>query len=329
MDIYYYKLQFRGPTHFGLTGIDLENLTERVDSDTFFSALMNAAHVAYGSSFVSDYIEQFTHRPSFLVSSLFIYNGATFFLPRPLADINVPWDLKRILGKKLKKIKWIDLESFQKWTTGTTITKEDIDNMHEMQEKYKNTFMTDIRPRVSLDRETLSSNIYHCGYLYYRENSGLYGFVAFRDEPEIERFKNFLAILGGIGLGGEKTYGCGTFNISVIERLTIPMKTIMESKTDTYTLLSLYHPSDTEINSLDQNLIAYDLMRKRGWITSGRYALTLKRKSVGFIGEGSVFKIPVGGRIVDVTPDNIPPDILEHKAYRYGHAFTAPFAGLT
>jgi CRISPR-associated protein Csm4 len=325
MDIYFYKLRFKEPTHFGQTGIDLENLTEWVNSDTLFSALMNTAHTVYGGNFVSDYVEQFNHQAPFLISSLFLYAGDRFFLPRPLADGNVPPVVRRKLGKSLKKLKWLGLEHFYKWTMGEVITEEDVARMESIQKEYKKAFTIGIRPRVSLDRTTQNSNIYHCGYLYFTENSGLYGFVVFHDQQDSKRFKDLLAALGGIGLGGEKTYGCGTFDISIFETVSGLMKNIMESKTGTYTSLSLYHPSDVEMNTLDDDLIAYDIVRKRGWITSGRYALPLKRKSVGFICEGSVSRISPRGTIVDVTPDNFPPDLLEHKVYRYGYAFTAPF----
>lgn len=325
MDIYFYKLQLKEPTHFGLTGIDLENLTEWVNSDTLFSALMNAAHTVYGNDFVSDYIDQFRHNPPFLISSLFLYAGDIFFLPRPLSDGNITPDKRRGLGKSHKKLKWLNLEHFYKWNTGEVITEEDIERMESIQDEYKKAFAVDIRPRVSLDRTTQNSNIYHCGYLYFTKNSGLYGLVAFNNQPGIEKFKDLLASLGEIGLGGEKTYGCGTFEVSQFEKVSGLMKSIMEDKADNYTLLSLYHPSDAETDALNNELIAYDILRKRGWITSGRYALPLKRKSVGFICEGSVSGIPLNGTIVDVTPDNYPPDILEHKVYRYGYAFTAPF----
>jgi len=85
----------------------------------------------------------------------------------------------------------------------------------------------------------------------------------------------------------------------------------------------LYHPDEEEKPNLTSSFIAYDITRKRGWITTGRYALPLKRKSVGFVTEGSVSGNPLKGTLVDVTPDN-PHEILGHRVYRYGYAFTAP-----
>lgn len=325
MDIYFYKLRFKEPTHFGQTGIDLENITEWVNSDTLFSALMNTAHAVHGCEFVSGYVDQFRQHPPFLISSLFLYAGENFFLPRPFSDINIPTDQKRELGKSLKKLRWLVLEHFYRWNMGETITGKDIEIMELAQAEYKKSFAVDIRPRVSLDRATQNSSIYHCGYLYFAENAGLYGFVAPHDQTTIEKFKDLLVSLGEIGLGGEKTYGCGTFEVSAFERVSNLMKSILKNRADMYSLLSLYYPSDDEMNTLDDDLIAYDIVRRRGWITSGRYALPLKRKSVGFISEGSVSRIPLNGAIVDVTPDNVMPDGLDHRVYRYGYAFTAPF----
>jgi CRISPR-associated protein Csm4 len=78
------------------------------------------------------------------------------------------------------------------------------------------------------------------------------------------------------------------------------------------------------MTNIKNALIAYDVVRRKGWVTSGRYALPLKRKSVGFFTEGSVLKTQPRGCIVDVTPEGASLDILQHDIYRYGYAFTAP-----
>ncbi|WKZ18789.1 MAG: type III-A CRISPR-associated RAMP protein Csm4 [Candidatus Jettenia sp. CY-1] len=195
--------------------------------------------------------------------------------------------------------------------------------MEISQKSYKNAFSTEIRPRVSLDRTTQGSNIYHCGYVYFKKNAGLYGIVAFNNSSLVERFKELLTILGETGLGGERTYGCGMFDVIGFEKVSGVFKEILESKISRYTLLSLYHPANDEKQNLNEKFIAYDVIRKRGWITTGRYALPLKRKSIGFMKEGSVSNCVIKGSLEDVTPDN-PPEMLRHKIYRYGYAFTVP-----
>lgn len=322
MDVYIYKLKFRGPTHFGDTGVDLENVSERVSSDTLFSALINAGII--NGICDTDFIDKFIQHPPFIISSLFLFSGDIYFLPRPMDNSHISKELKKQMGKELKKLKWLTLEGFKKWISWDNLTEDDVKDMEAFQSRYKDGFETEIRPRVSLDRITQSSNIYHCGYIYFKEDAGLYGLVYFNDLSTVDRFKELLIALGETGLGGEKTYACGMFEVIKFEKASGIFKEILESKVSRYTLLSLYHPAQDEKESISDNLIAYDVIKKMGWITTGRYALPLKRKSVGFIREGSVSRNNLKGTLVDVTPDNAPPEILSHRVYRNGYAFTVP-----
>ncbi len=324
MEIYIYKLKFKGATHFGDTGIDLENVSEWVNSDTFFSALMNANRILNGRDAVSTLIQAFKEKPPFLISSLFLYHEDNYFLPRPLIDNGISEDLKKELGKELKKLRWLNLKGFLKWLKGRDIMKADIEEMQSLQKDYKNAFTYEIRPRVSLDRVTQNSSIYHAGYIYYKERAGLYGLVAFQDESYIKQFEIMLKALGEVGLGGERAYGCGTFEIDCYDRVSGLFEEVLNMDSNIYTLLSLYHPTKEETMTLREKLKAFDKIRKSGWITTGRYALPLKRKSVGFLIEGSVLSEQPVGCLVDVTPEHDPFGMLDHRIYRYGYAFTAP-----
>lgn len=323
MEVYIYRLEFKGPTHFGETGIDLENVGEWVSSDTLFSALINTMSNIYKGDYVSGFIDTFKENPPFLLSSLFLYSKDTYFLPRPMYDDHIPEELKRAKGKELKRIKWLSINGFNQWMTNMNLSANDLSDMETSQKSYNDAFSVERRPRVSLDRATQSSNIYHCGYVYFKKNAGLYGLVAFNNLSLVERFKELLTILGDTGLGGERTYGCGMFNVIGFEKVSGVFKEILGSKISRYTLLSLYHPANDEKENLNVKFIAYDVIRKRGWITTGRYALPLKRKSIGFMKEGSVSNCVIKGSLEDVTPDN-PPEMLHHKIYRYGYAFTVP-----
>src|SRR4030042_2913727 len=105
MDVYIYKLKFRGPNHFGDTGIDLENVSEWVGSDTLFSALINAMSVVYPKEKVTEFVNRFKQQPPFLVSSLFLYKSDIYFLPRPMDDSHIPSELRKHKGKEIKKLK--------------------------------------------------------------------------------------------------------------------------------------------------------------------------------------------------------------------------------
>jgi CRISPR-associated protein Csm4 len=327
MNIYKYELEFLGSTHFGETGIELENVCERVSSDTLFSALLNAINVVYGEGKASELIEEFLKDPPFLISSLFLYGGETFYLPRPLFDEHLGDELKKSYGKELKKTLWLSDELFFKWISGTHIQEEDIERMRKDLANYKNSYTVEIRPRVSLDRATQNSNLYHCGYVHFKKGAGLYGLVAFKNDKYVDLFFDLLTNLGDIGIGGEKTYGSGVFKVERYERISGTFKEIFDLKSSRYVLLSLYHPAPDERMSLQSSAIAFEIIRKKGWIASGRRTLPLKRKSIGFFGEGSVFTFSPRGCLADVTPDSDPYRILAHRVFRYGYAFTVPAGG--
>lgn len=321
MDTYVFRLRFTGPTHFGETGIDLENVSERVHSDTLFSALVNAYKEVNGIEKTNEFIRSFEKEPPFILSSLFLYRGSKYFLPRPMNDEAIDKDLKRTFGKELKKIKWVDTKGFINWHKG--LDKGEIERLRKLQSEYSDSYSIEIRPRVSLDRETCQSNIYHSGFVYFMKDAGLYGIVVFKNNHFISEFRNLLEILGGIGLGGEKAYGCGIFEVESFEKASDGFKDILNGNSMDYTLLSLYHPASNELPKLEEDAIAYDIIRKRGWITSGRYAMPYKRKSLGFFVEGSVFKRRPKGALVDVTPEGLA-ESLPHKVFRYSYALTAP-----
>lgn len=322
MEVYLYKLRFTGAVHFGDTGIYLENVTESLNSDSLFSALINAV-ATYGSEQEAEnWIDSFKSQPPFLITSLFVYNGDKYFLPKPLDDTFISSEIKKKFGKDLKKIKFLEAEDFLKWLNQESI--QDIKEYQENLEIYNNSFIGEIRPRVTLDRDTQQSSLYFCGSIRFQKDAGLYGLVAFRDKEFIEKFKNTLALLGQMGIGGEKTYGYGMYEIVEYKPIEGIFKEIINSNSPIHILLSLYHPNKDELNDITGKLVAYDILRKKGWITSGRNALPIKRKSLGFIKEGSVLNQPIKGSIVDVTPEDAPSDVLLHRVYRYGYAFTVP-----
>lgn len=327
MDAYIFKLNFIAPVHFGDTGIDLENLQETVNSDTLFSALINAISANLGNNEAEKFISDFLKDPPFLFTSLFPYFENTYFLPKPLDDVFLDENIKREFGKDFKKIGWLKKEDFLNWILNKNLTKEKLDQIKQYQSEVKELFLKEIRPRVTIDRITNQTTIYHCGYIYFKKNAGLYGLVVFKNNDYFDKFNTAMNLLGQTGLGGEKTYGCGLFETEIIKIDEI-FKEILNANTQKITLLSLYHPTEEEFNKLETILECYNFIRKKGWITSGRLALPLKRKSVGFITEGSVLKDTVFGTLVDVTPENIPTNYLSHKVYRYGYAFLVPFRGL-
>jgi len=77
-------------------------------------------------------------------------------------------------------------------------------------------------------------------------------------------------------------------------------------------------PKDDEVAALTGDNAAYELLPRRGWVTSPE-ASNLRRKMVWMFAEGSVLTgspAARAGRLVNVKPDACP-----HDVWRYGYAF--------
>ncbi len=320
-----FKLKFKGLTHFGETGIDLENVSEGVGSDTLFSAWLNAIRTFLGAQKAEEICQNFLNgEPLFRISSLFVYHENIYFLPRPLS-ISLKEEVAKALGyrlKNFKKVRWIPHLKYSRWLKNELIV-EDIDTTYNTQEeKYFSAFKKFVRPQVALDRETMESNLYYVGYLKFGEDAGLWGMVI-GTEQGLKLFETGLLFLGKLGLGGEKTYGCGQFEVEFIA-LDDYFQELLFGDFPRWVLVSRYIPTSLEISRFPQTLEAYRLGISRGWITSGRIAFPIKRKAVRYLCEGSTFTDCVTGRLVDVTPESFYPERLSHKIYRYGLAFFLP-----
>lgn len=352
------RLKFgRSVAHFGELGIGIEETSERIRSDTLFSAWISAHARLFSRSEVEHLIEQFKNNPPFRLSSTFIYqqiNGKIVdYLPRPLKPpTNYPpvgQDLEFV--KTYKTLKYLPLEIWQRWYQGDGFSDRD-----ELVEKttgkaagaltrsgafrYKEAFEFQKLPKIAVDRITRATNLYHTGIVQYRceQNggeveslSGLYFLVEF-PQANAELENTFLAVLdflGGEGIGGERSSGAGQFKAEALE-LTPEWKDVIEFRTGTHhSLISLFwqHPLPPEILSNS----SYELQERGGWITStASGGQNLRRQSVPMFVEGSVFKQSPTGQLADVTPpvgsDRIPFNKKPngHKIYRSGISLSLP-----
>lgn len=153
------RLNFgRSPSHFGEVGIGLEETSERVRSDTLFSAWITAyARLLQDSSKVKALLQRFPiapnapstdasstvngngssdDEPPFYLSSTFIYrqisdpkNGmrTIYYLPRPVArPINYPAGTDDLeFAKTFKGLTYLPLPVWQRWYQGDGFTKSD------------------------------------------------------------------------------------------------------------------------------------------------------------------------------------------------------------
>ena len=341
MKTYIYRLRFKAPVHFGTTGIGLENTLERLSSDSLTSALINAFSIMGGAD---EAISALTAKsPSFLLSSLFPYgppengSGTAYALPRPLSKPPVAdQEIVRGFGKDLKHIRYLTPGDFAAWIGRHSLSSEQVEAMIKRSQQLGRFSSRDsgigwwaleLRPRVALDRVSQNSNIWHCGALHFEKDAGLYGLVRMSDESWKNDLSSAFNLLGDLGLGGERTYGMGAFDFGGFEPLDQAWTSVSEMDSNQFVLLSNFFPADDERNLLVDSLIAYDFRETRGYVVSGRMATTLKRKRIRMIAEGSVLKMPLRGKMVDVTPDRSEAFGVGQPVFRSGLAFILPEGG--
>lgn len=349
------KLKFgRNIAHFGELGIGMEETSERVLSDTLFSAWVSSYAKLFGKDAATNLVEKFNSQPEppFRLSSTFIYQGTgentTYYLPRPLTfppNYPVGEDLDFI--KAYKPLKYLPLDIWQRWYQGSGFSdseeleveakiKGEADGVLNQKGtfKYTEAFKINKVPKIAVDRVTRATNIYQTGFVQYQWEamqkesdefeslSGLYFLVRFA-EPDLENiFFAVLYFLGGEGLGGERSSGAGQFKVEPT-KLTKTWEQVLNFKdANHHCLISLFwqHPLPEEF----LNNASYELQQRGGWLASpvsdGRQ---LRRKSVQMFTEGSVFSIAPQGLLADVTP-NKPGKFLDHKVYRSGISLSLP-----
>ena len=317
------KLDFKNnPAHFGELGIGMEETSERVRSDTLFSAWVIAyARLGQDLKGLLERFQEPKERP-FQLSSTFIYQETldkketTYYLPRPKnLPINYPIGNDLDIAKSYKKLEFLPLKLWQKWYQGIGFSKNDLSSLKG---QYNDCFEIQKQPKVAIDRLTRATNLYHTAFVRYRSEgnnkSGLYFLIKINDLAIENDLRASLSLLGEEGIGGERSSGAGRFEPSWhdLDKTWDSLVTFKEKNAQS--LISLYW--DDELISLENS--SYELQERGGWITSS--AKNQRRKKVMMFAEGSVFTdIPIG-KLADVTP----PEFTQHKIYRSGIAVSLP-----
>lgn len=293
------KLRFRAPLHIGSSTLGEEDTHDYAPSDTLFSALCHAYLAAFGTDELEELLARFDGDAPFLISSAFPYHGDTLFLPTP--RIEPPAERgENGSGKKLKKAAWLSFRDFAGMVEGEAPRET---------EKFAQYLpRKELLPRVALDRGDSGSSIYYVRRAVFPEGGGLWALVDMRDEGIELRLRKTFHLLGDMGLGGERTMGCGFFEPEFSE--PPPEMRRLLSGAAPYVAISRVSPEDGEMNMADR----YTLVESRGWMQSPTGAQR-KRKSVWFFAEGSSFTGRPKGRLRDVTPADGP----GHSVYRYGY----------
>ena len=308
------KLHFTAPVHLGDVGIGLEESSIVLHSDTIFNAICNALAKLNGAEWVTDFLEKFSEKPCFRISSGFPFSGDTLFFPKPRNRANINEELQQEYGKQLKKTSYLAKKYFEMWIGGDELSKKDIEEVTgcDISKHCKETLL----PKVSVDRAQAESSIYFLGSVRFKENSGLWFIVDCDDDDYEMVVLPALRLLQHDGIGGKRTWGYGAFEL---KDGTIEMKL---PDADTHLLLSLYYPEDHEKRLFALQESRWDFVLRGGYAHPYGLKRSQQKPQVLFISEGSVFEEKPSGKLIEYDSQ-----IAElHRLYHYGLAYSIPIS---
>jgi CRISPR-associated protein Csm4 len=342
------KLDFQtNPVHFGELGIGMEETSERIHSDTLFSAWFSAYARLYPDD-IKALFDRFPIdneqpiEPPFRVSSTFVYGRSetapdTYYLPTLLKlPTNYPHgDLK--FAKAFRKLKFLPLSIWQRWYQGTGINDGEKDELLNKNGQlaeagtfnYGKIYSSQTLPKIAVDRIHNATNFYQTSFVYF-QHGGLY-FLFYMSTPDDDLYRQLQASLnwlGDEGIGGERSSGAGRFKATWLE-LTPTWESVIQAKIDrpNRALISLFWDhSDVCCSYIEDENTRYQLQERGGWI-SARSGRQLRRKSVKMFMEGSIFSQPDRGRLAVVTPDELKGK-NHHPIYRSGVSLSLPITSV-
>lgn len=357
-----YQLTFKTALHLGrYTGpaqtgqLGLEKTEVYIPADTLFSALCQTWATFYGSSaleiFLNRYTADVTDLP-FRLTSAFPFAGKVRFFPKPLVNLKID-DVSKY--KKIKKIQFVSHSVFQAILNGETpALNEDLlinngkiwvdaSEKHELETLLKSSnaeaeeadtdsqkqddltvWKTDGRPRVTLDRGSYDSQIWHVETLQFNKNCGLWFAAEFGSDDAADtetKINTLLTVLGDTGIGGERNAGYGLFKFT---KKSVEIDTATGNSQ--FVTLSPLCPKDKdELKTLISGDVLYILTNCGGWGNST--GTPFQRTQVMMFSEGSILATIAEhpGRLVPLMQPG--DDVRPHFVYRYGYAWPVGIKG--
>lgn len=321
-----YKLHFTTPLHIGDERDDYSISLKTIQSDAMYAALTSCL-AKIGCTVPDD------GDLGFAISSLFPYyqksneDKSVYFFPKLLKQ-KLP-KLEDIgNAKKIKNIAWLDISYFEKLIGGVTLFEngQDLDNI-------KGGFLTSsiidsdfmssqVSQRVNVSRDfSEDAKPFYMDRVYFKDQSGLFFIV----QGNTKLLDVALEVLKEEGIGTDRNIGNGFFTFKSDEiELEFPDSNYIAN-------LSMFCP-ETEAQlteMLADNQVAYDIVKRGGWITTTPYN-TIRKNTIYMFTPASVFKISensskicIRGKIVDLNPaPNYP--VIKHPIWRNGKSIFIP-----
>lgn len=362
-----YRLNFRSGLHAGTRGADLEHTTVHLTADTLFSALVDAWRRSGGdpAAFAAPFVAA-PADPPFRLTSAFPYAGDVLFFPAPVDTRRVPAGTgDDPQGKALKRTRYLSEQLFLTAIgaqhaphTRRLVLQEgalllDEAEAEALPPSLRNVdakpgsapprprpltalahmaLWADTRvPRVTVDRVSSASTIFHIKRTSFAAGCGLWFGVEWR-RPEArvggtetsfrQAFDLALAMLEDDGLGGERAAGYGAFTLAP----ALPDLALPDARPgDAGWLLSrcILRPGELPA-TLQGEAVAYRLAATAGWLRSAQ-GTAHRRRRVFVVEEGSCLRAQgeILGQVVDVGPVGAEGPLLPHPVFRYGLGLVA------
>ena len=331
-----YHLQFRTGVHLGRPGhsldpqnVDLETSETWIPADTLFSAICQTWAQFYDSQDLSRFLDRFQQEsPPLLLTSAFPFVGQQRLFPKP-EKLN--WNqiqLEERHLKRLKQVRFLSPARFQQVIDNHPIEfkpEEDlinrgqvwVDGQTESWTKGQVIWQTQTRPRVTIDRLSSASAIWHASIVEFDNQAGLWFACQFADSEVEKQVETVLNVLGDTGLGGERAYGHGLFEL---EKRDFVLTSDQSSQQ--FMTLSPVRPRDhQQLSALTSGEVGYQLSQRSGWISGSR---NRRRNWIWMLSEGAVLNRcgkETMGSLVDLQPADYP-----HPVWRYGYAWPVGMA---
>ena len=196
---------------------------------------------------------------------------------------------------------------------GEYLTKENID---------KDFICSKVSARVTVSRNYQEDAVpFYMDRVYFKDSSGLY-FIAKGDTMLLERGLDLLQLEG---IGTDRNIGNGYFTYKKSEKA---IKLNFPENTEMVMSLSMFIPESKEqLNGLLSKDVAYDFVRRGGWITTFPHNQYRKNFIYAFL-PASIFSLAISepcikGIITDLKPD-IEFDEIKHPIWRSGKSIFIP-----
>lgn len=338
--------------HFGSRGLGQEESRVTFPSDSLFAALVARLALLVDNQELNSFLSPFVNgEPPFLLTSVFPKAGKVLFFPNPLYQgADEREDGPR--PKDLKKVSFLSEGVFREVISGNSLA-----TMWERVVKYHNSSvllltdeMEDLpdhlvseseeqrdkiefwqilrRPRVTIERASSASLIYHTGQTVFNKDCGLwFGLQKITSSPKIDgQLQLGFQDLGIAGLGGERSSGFGKCDITPQGDISF-----QDSPKSYWVTLSRYLPKQKEMGGLMANRASYQLVTTGGWVENLN-GPAQRRRPVTTVNEGSVLGAiapPTPGQMVDVQPlygtENDLKKPFNHPVWRNGYAVAVDY----